>query len=141
MTAPDPASDKGFTLIEIMVSMAVMAIVLATLFKLQSSTVALSETARFKSVAPVLARQQMAVLEQEDYDPDDLSGEFEDAYAGYSWACEVETGADGPDWDEMLSDEQAEQLKKIQLTIFNPGKTRRFTLDTWRYVEKEGEDR
>ncbi len=79
----------------------------------------------------------MAALALADYDPDELSKEFEDEYEGYSWSCEVETGADAADWDEMLSEEQAEKLKKISLTIYSPGQVRSFTLKTWRYIDEK----
>ncbi len=131
------AFDKGFTLIEIMVAMAVLAIVLATLFKLQSSTIALSEAAHFKTLAQVLARQQMAALELSGYEPDELSKEFQDEYKGYTWSCEVKTGTDAGNFDEMLSEAQTEKLKKISLTIYSPGQLRSFSLKTWRYIDAE----
>ena len=130
-------SEKGFTLIEIMVAMAVLAIALASLFKLQSSAISLAEAARFKSLAPVLARQQMAALELAGYDPDELSGGFEDNHQGYTWSCEVENGDDAADWEEILSGDRAERLKRISLTIYSPGQARRFTLNTWRYLDEE----
>ncbi len=129
------ASEKGFTLIEIMVAMAVLAIVLATLFKLQSSTIALSEAAHFKTLAQVLVRQQMAALELAGYEQDELPKEFKNEYEGYTWSCEVETGADAGNFDEILSEAQAEKLKKISLTIYSPGQVRSFTLNTWRYLD------
>ncbi len=131
------ASDRGFTLIEIMVSMAVLAIVLTSLFKLQSSTIVLSEAAHFKSIAPVMARQQLTILEQKNFNSDELSNDFDGEYKGYTSSCEVEDGTDAADWDDLLSEQIAGQLKKIQLTIYSPNQERSFSLMTWRYIDEE----
>ena len=131
------ACKKGFTLIEIMVSLAVLAIVLTTIFKLQSSTIALAEAGHFKSSAPMLARQQLAELAQNNFEPEQFEGKFEKEFTGYSWACEIQTGADQGNWEAVLSGKQPEQLKKICLTVYGPGRIRRFTLETWRFVIDE----
>lgn len=130
------ATEKGFTLLEILVAMAVLAVVLTTVFKLQSSTVALSEAAHFKALAPVLAEQQMAGLAMATYEPDRTSGTFDAPYAGYAWECEILSGGDEADWDELLTEAQADRLKRIRLTVFGPGKSQKFTLDTWRYTDE-----
>ncbi len=126
----------GFTLMEVMVAMAVLAIVLATLFKLQSSTIGLSEAAHFKGIAPVLARQQLSALEQNGFDPEELPREFEGRHAGYTWSCDIQKG-DSADWEEILSKKEAEELKKIQITIFSPNQTRSFSFVTWRFKNEE----
>jgi len=128
------ACKKGFTLIEIMVSLAVLAIALASVFKLQSSTIALAEAGHFKSSAPMLARRQLAELAQNNFEPEQFEGEFENDFTGYSWTCEIETGADHGNWENILSGKRPEQLKRILLTIYSPGRERRFTLETWRFV-------
>lgn len=133
MTAPE----KGFTLMEVMVSLAVLAIVLATVFKLQSSTIALARAAHFKSSAPMLARQQLAQLAQNNYDPEEFEGEFTENFPGFSWTCEIESGADRGGWEDILSETRPEQLKKISITIFGPDRDRQFTLGTWRFINNE----
>ena len=144
MTASEPGKDSsvstgnetGFTLLEVMVAMAVLAIVLATVFKLQSSTINLSEAAHFKGIAPFLAQQQISALEQNGFDPDDLSKEFEGSYWGYTWSCDIQDGG-GADWEDILSEQGAEGLKKIQIIIYSPNQTRSFALVTWRYENEE----
>ncbi|WDP88819.1 MAG: prepilin-type N-terminal cleavage/methylation domain-containing protein [Desulfobacter sp.] len=131
------ASNKGFTLLEIMVSLAVLAIVLATLFRLQSSTVGLAEAGHFKSAAPLLARQLIAGMAEINYDPDDTSGEFTGEFQGYTWVCELESAGDHGGMEEFLSEDRAEQLKKISLDIYSPGRERRFTIETWRFADAE----
>ena len=128
------ACNKGFTLLEIMVALAVLAIVLASLFRLQSSTVELSRTANFRSLAPILARQALALLADQNYSPNETSGEFEDAFTGYSWDCELDTGASGGRLSDFLSQDQADRLVNIRLAVYSPGKDIKFTLQTWRFI-------
>ncbi|MCG8615536.1 MAG: prepilin-type N-terminal cleavage/methylation domain-containing protein [Desulfobacterales bacterium] len=125
----------GFTLLEILVAMAVLAIALTSVFRLQSGSIALSEAARFKALAPVLAERQMAVLAQEHYETDGDSGEFGGPYAGYGWAYEIRSGEDTSGWDDLISENQAGLLKQIRLTVTGPGGNRRFVLNTWRYLD------
>ena len=129
--------DKGFTLLEILVAMAVLAIVLTSAFKLQSSSLVLSEAAHFKAVAPVLAERQLAVLALDGYDSDDMAGAFDTPYNGYTWKCDVADFTDKTGWEEILSESQAGRLKQIRLTVSNPGQGRQFTLNTWRYLHEE----
>ena len=131
------APEKGFTLMEILVSLAVLSIVLVSVFKLQSSTIALAEAAHFKLIAPILARQQLSALEKAGLDPDELPREFEGEFQGYTLTCEVENGTDAADLEDILSGKPAEQLKKIRLTIYSPGEERRFSIETWRFVNDE----
>ncbi|MGD9733543.1 MAG: prepilin-type N-terminal cleavage/methylation domain-containing protein, partial [Desulfamplus sp.] len=56
--------NRGFTLLEIMVSIFIIALVLVAVFKIQSSTIRLSVAGEFYSTASHLARQKMADIEQ-----------------------------------------------------------------------------
>lgn len=120
---------------EILVAMAVLAIALATLFRLQSSTIALSEAARFKAEAPVLAQQQMAALAAAGWDPSKLPQGFEGAYASWTWDCEV-TESDG-ELADFLGDGAGKDFKQIRLRIISPGREREYSLGTWRYSREE----
>lgn len=135
MTAPE----KGFTLLEVMVALSVLAIVLAAVFRLQSSTGSLAEAGYFKSRAPLLAGRKLAELSQDNFDPADVTGEFEDEFKSFSWDCNVQNAADLDGWKDILSKERKAQFKKITLTIYGPGRQRRFTIDTWRFINDEDE--
>src|SRR6056297_448503 len=80
---------RGFTLIEIMVSMALLAIVLVAVFRLFSQTMGTEGAVRFYTKAPLLARQKMAEtiagMPAEQYGG---SGGFED-YPEYGWEISV----------------------------------------------------
>ncbi len=122
---------------EIMVSLAVLAIALATLFKLQSSTVDLAQAGHFKSSAPILARQVLAGMAESDFNPDDTKGEFTQEFEGIYWESQIQTANEMSGIEDFLSDEQADRLKKISITVHSPGQGRRFTLETWRFTNAD----
>ncbi len=127
---------QGFTLIEIMVSMVILGLVMVTLFKLQSSTVGLAGAGKFHSVAPWLARQQLAVLSQDMGGQDSGSGSFDDSFEGYEWAWQVEPAQF--DGSVIGLEHLAEQFKRIHLQIVGPNKERQYEITTYRYlVENE----
>jgi len=81
----------GFTLLEVLVALSIIAIVMVSVMRLQGQSIFLNETTRFYSIAPFLAQAKMADVR---YDPSAFigggSGEFEDDFPGYKWAVEIE---------------------------------------------------
>ena len=55
--------DFGFTLLEIMVAISIIAIVLIAVFKMHYQTINLNLATRFYSTAPLLAQNKIAELE------------------------------------------------------------------------------
>ena len=131
----NPGDMGGFTLIEVITAMAVLGIVMTTLFRLQSATVTLFEAALFRETAPVLARQQLAALELNGFKPDELPERINGA--GYTWACQITEGDFCADWDGVLSKRMARGLRKIKVTVFSPDGNRGFTLVSWRFSHEE----
>ena len=81
----------GFTLLEVMVALAVLAIALTSIYRLQSQTAMMSVSARFYSLAPQLARAKLAEIERQEFkDIASGSGDFGDDYPGYNWTVAVE---------------------------------------------------
>jgi len=131
-----PLNPKGFTLIEVMVSIVVMATVLVTLFRLQSSTITLAGRGNFYGVAPFLARQQLSALVHKLENPEALSGDFGQDFPGYGWSCQI-TNANF-DALSLISEPQSENFKRIHLEITSPDKKKVYQITTWRYqVEKK----
>ena len=129
-------SEKGFTLLEIMVSIAVLALVMVTLFRLQSGTIKLADHGKFNSLAPFLARQQLAALERELDSPPRLTGAFGDDYQGYEWSAVIKNA----DFEEpaIISEKQFGNFKRIDLEITYSNKGRSYKITSWRYqVENE----
>jgi general secretion pathway protein I len=81
----------GFTLLEVMVAMAIISIVLTAVYKMHGQTLIMSETARFYTLAPMLAQSKMAEFDiKPTKDQDNDSGNFGYEYPGYRWEIAVE---------------------------------------------------
>ena len=82
---------SGFTLLEVLVALAVLAIALISIFKLQGQTLQMSAQARFLTVAPQLAQAKLAEIELQDFkEIGDGSGSFSDEHSDFNWAITVE---------------------------------------------------
>ncbi|KPJ99580.1 MAG: hypothetical protein AMJ60_04590 [Desulfobacterales bacterium SG8_35] len=80
-------SDKGFTLLEVMIAVALIAIALTTLLGSQSQSVSFANSAKFETMAALLAQSKMseiAAMRDKDALSSD-SGDFGDDYPGYVW--------------------------------------------------------
>ena len=81
---------RGFTLLEVMVALAIMAIALTAVLGSQSQGVSLAIEAKFNTTAALLARSKMAEIRLKK--PDDLisdSGDFGEDFSGYTWQVTV----------------------------------------------------
>ncbi len=121
-------SDFGFTLLEIMVAVSIIAIVLVSVYKMHAQTISMNYEARFYTTAPLLAQLKMAELETkslEDLTGD--SGNFGDDFPGYGW----KVGIDDVE-SEALGD-TAKDLKKIDVTVFLNNDEFTYSLRTYRF--------
>lgn len=85
-----PATSVGFTLLEVMVAMAIMAIVLVSVYRMHSQTLNMNAANRFYTQAPMLAQSKLAQLEagSSDIIAGD-SGDFGEKFPGYTWNVSV----------------------------------------------------
>lgn len=114
---------------EVMVALAVVAIALTAVYRMHSQTLFMDARGRFDTVAAMLARQQLAVVDTSDInDLTSDSGDFGSDHPGYTWRMETE---------EVLSDllvEDGPTLKRITITVsFNQGESN-FGLTTYRHL-------
>ncbi len=105
-----PAS--GFTLLEVLIAMAIMAVVLVSVYRLHSQTLTMTTTNRFYTQAPLLAQSKMAQLEAASSDlVSGDSGDFGDNFPGYAWSVSTE------DVSSEALGEAADDLKRIDVTV------------------------
>ena len=98
---------NGFTLMEVMIAMAILAIALVAVFQLLSQSISMSTESRFMTTAALLAQSKMVESEvvttltnhKED-------GDFGPDYPQYTWHLEV-------------GDTEIAQFKKIEVTVIN----------------------
>ena len=109
----------GFTLLEVMAAISIIAIVLTAVFKLHMQTISMNNTARFYTTAPLLAQTRIAILEtSDDISEGSESGDFGDDFPGYTWTVTIEQIEDE---SEVLGS-TAQDLKKIDVMVdYNDG--------------------
>ena len=103
---------SGFTLLEVMVAIAIIAIALTAVLGSQSQSLSLASEAKFSTTAAFLAQGKMAEIEAEK--AEDLtsdSGDFGEDFPGYGWELSVN--------DVTLDEPEgvSEHLKQIDLTV------------------------
>jgi general secretion pathway protein I len=81
---------KGFTLLEVMVSVAIIAIVLVSIIRLQGQTILMNESSRFYSTAPFLAQSEMAEILSDPLNAGSTSGDFGQDHPGFTWEIDIE---------------------------------------------------
>lgn len=122
------SSAQGFTLLEVMIAVAVLAIALVSLLGSQSQTISIATDARFDTIAALLAQEKMAEIRLQDFEQvESESGIFEDGFSEFSWNTEVvpvlEDDISIPDTDGML--------KQVVLTVaLAEDETQRLTVQT-----------
>lgn len=97
---------------EVLVALAVLAIALTSIYRLQGQTFLMSASARFYSQAPQLARWKLAEVETQEFkDVTGGSGDFGEDFPGYSWSLSVE---DLP--SDLITSKQY-HLVRIEITV------------------------
>ncbi|MBF0450264.1 MAG: prepilin-type N-terminal cleavage/methylation domain-containing protein [Candidatus Magnetomorum sp.] len=83
-------SQKGFTLLEMMIAMSILTIAIVSIFKLQGQSVNMISSVRFYTQAPLLARLALSRFEArlvaEDPELDSDSGAFGEDFPGYEYS-------------------------------------------------------
>jgi general secretion pathway protein I len=103
---------RGFTLLEVMVALSIIAIVLVSVYRMHAQTVSMNNEVRFYSTAPMLAQIKMAEIESESLeDIGDDSGDYGDEFPDYRWNIVID------DVESTALGNIAKDLKKIDLLI------------------------
>lgn len=123
----DMSNCKGFTLMEVVVAMAIVAIALTAIYRMHTQTLFMDRRGRFDMEASLLARQKLADIDATD--PSELegdNGDFGDLHPDFTWRIET---------DAITSDSLKDDgpgLKRITLTIAQGEET--FELTTFRLL-------
>ena len=120
----------GFSLIEVLVALAILTISLTSVYRLQSITFDMSADARFYTLAPKLAQERLAAIESEGLkNASDSSGDFGQAYPGYGWSIRIE------EVESDLIKSENQHFTRIDVTIDQDGE-RSYGLRTYRFHAK-----
>lgn len=121
----------GFTLLEVMVAISIMAIVLVSIYKMHAQTIVMTNTARFYATAPFLAQSKIAEIETKaDDELSDGSGDFGDKFPQYNYSISINNVE-----SELLGN-TANDLKKIDITISYNTDEFTYRLRNYRFVQE-----
>ena len=114
-----------------MVALAIMAIVLVSVYRMHSQTLTMNTAARFYTQAPLLAQSKLAQLEtaSSDFAGGD-SGDFGENFPGYDWSVST---------DEVSSEtlgEAAGGLKRIDIKVSFNRDEYVYNFRTYRYMSE-----
>jgi len=122
----------GFTLLEVMVAIAILSIALVAVYGSQSQSVSLASEAKLNTTAALLAQAKIAEIEAENAENlTSNSGDFGDDFLDYQWDLAVN---DVPSFGEQ---EALKHLRQIDLTISNVGQEKyAYKLRLFRFVPR-----
>jgi len=124
--------NKGFTLLEVMIAVALVAIALTTLLGSQSQSVSFANSAKFETMAALLAQSKMSEITMQEADSlSNDGGNFGDDYPGYAWESTVsDIAIEGVD---NISDYLMQIDLKVTWGVFN------YNLRLFHYVAENNE--
>lgn len=123
---------RGFTLLEVMVSLSIIAIALLAVYGNYSHTIAMNTDQQFNTTAPLLAARVAADFENRvPAELADESGNFGPDFDGYQWAVEVETVT-----SEVLGG-LAEDLYSLSISVSFNNEEKIYQCNTLRFVRRE----
>ena len=124
------SGSDGFTLIEVLISLTIMAIVLVAVFKLHAQSISMSAATRFHTTAALLSQTKLAEITATSLaELTSDSGDFAQPFAGYQWQSVIEDVT-----SEDLGPVSA-QLKKINIAIVFGADQYRYHLTTHHFFQ------
>lgn len=114
-----------------MVALAIMAIVLVSVYRMHSQTLTMNTASRFYTLAPLLAQSKLAQI---DTSTSEIvasdSGDFADKFPGYTWSISTEEVS-----SELLG-ESAKDLKRIDILVSLNDSEYVYNVRTYRYMKE-----
>ena len=133
--------NAGFTLLEVMIAVAIIAIAVVTLLGAQSQSVSLVAGTKFDSMASMLAQWKMSDLLLQDFDElADDQGNFGEDYPQFYWKVQVTELGEGDTGLKGLGD----RLKSLDIMVSShDSEHMRYSLRTliYKVTPNQGEDK
>jgi general secretion pathway protein I len=106
---------KGFTLLEVLIAIAILAISLSAIFGSQAQSLSLAAEAQFNIHAATLAKAKLAEYESGVAPLENGDGDFGEDFPGYIWKVEVRDA----DLEEVLPSltNLREALQQVDVTV------------------------
>lgn len=123
-------NNHGFTLLEVMISLAILATVLVSVLNLHSQTLEMAAATRFDQTAAQMAQEILnAQIAAKPDEPLFLQGDFEEKYPGFEWEATQETVT------LYGEDENAPQLVRLDVAVFHSGVSSGYNLRGYFYKQ------
>lgn len=106
--------EGGFTLLEVMIALAILAIAVTALFGSQSNSLSLALEGKFNGAASLLIQEKLAEYGAGIAELVDGEGDFGPNYPGFAWKSEVRD-AELPALPKLA--EPGNGLKRLDLTV------------------------
>ncbi|MDP2645849.1 MAG: prepilin-type N-terminal cleavage/methylation domain-containing protein [Desulfobacterales bacterium] len=120
----------GFTLLEVMAALTLIAMVLVSIYKMQFQTISMNRSVRFDTIAPLLAQSKMSELKIKPLEEvADSSGDFSQNFPGYTWRVLV-TGI-----ESELLEATAKDLRQIEVVISENDGENIYSLKTYWFFQ------
>ena len=119
----------GFTLLEVMVAMAVLAIALTAVLSSQGRSMFVADVSDFTTTSAHLGAKRLAEFLAED-DPIVSNGHFEDPHRHFFW--KFESGKKFGDLDQ-LPEGAADNLQRLDLQVGDERRDQAFTITRYRF--------
>ncbi|MGQ0812502.1 MAG: type IV pilus modification PilV family protein [Nitrospiraceae bacterium] len=125
----------GFTLLEVMIAMAILAIALPALLGLRNWDVDLHMRARDMTTATLLAQEKLMESELLGFLPlGEISGDFQGMPLGNQTTNEAKDRAPGYRWKRIVSPTPLDTIREVRIQIIWPRGTIEDTLEASTYV-------
>ena len=136
--APRACRQAGFTLLEVMLAIAVLAIALPVLMGLRNRDLALREEAKAVTTATLLAQEKLLETELIGYPPvGEVRGDFATVPPGYPPTTEVKDRAPGFRWMRLVAPTPFDVIREVRIRVSWPGGGSERAVEISHYVFQE----
>lgn len=120
-------NNKGFTFLEVMVALMVLAMVITSVFRLYTQSISMLISSGFDLKAPLLAKSIACEKSIEESLPEKDKGKFKEKFPDYSWellTSEIKTDKLKGDFPENI---KTLKFKKVEIIVKNKEKRKYIT--------------
>jgi len=128
---PDTRNALGFTLLEVLAAVAILAIVLVAVFRLHFQTTAMAGASKFYTLAPLLAQTKLTDLEIIGIEnAGSGEGDFGTANPCLKWRVDTEDAV------PAILQNGPGSMRKIEITVSTTDEDMVYRMRTYRFVQQ-----